>query len=194
MIYVEDNLIKVNGVVLPGLVKSIEVKETAKIDEQEVEGSAAKPKQATGYEDAKINIELILDDTPTQTKYQRLGTLRAVFRAPGQAVPQPIPIISEDTAVHGISNVLFKGLTHKVENKKGQLPVTLEFWEYIPQTIKTTKSSSKSSKGSKSSQATAQNNLNANYKEYLSKNRGKSPAVDSASSTKALDRVKNMPY
>ena len=49
MIYVEDQLVKVNGVVLPGLVKSIEVKESAKIDEQEVEGSATKPKQATGY-------------------------------------------------------------------------------------------------------------------------------------------------
>ena len=32
MIYTEDQLVKVNGVVLPGLVKSIEVKESAKID------------------------------------------------------------------------------------------------------------------------------------------------------------------
>mgnify|MGYP000340960774 CR=1 FL=1 len=81
MIYTEDQLVKVNGVVLPGLVKSIEVKESAKIDEQEVEGSATKPKQATGYEDAKVNIELILDDTPTATKYQRLETVRALFAA-----------------------------------------------------------------------------------------------------------------
>lgn len=40
MIYVEDQTIKLNGVVLPGLVKSIEVTESAKVDEQEVEGSA----------------------------------------------------------------------------------------------------------------------------------------------------------
>ena len=112
MIYTEDQLVKVNGVVLPGLVKSIEVKESAKIDEQEVEGSATKPKQATGYEDAKVNIELILDDTPTATKYQRLETVRALFRTPGQSVPQPIPIVSEDTAKHGIDMVLFKGITH----------------------------------------------------------------------------------
>ena len=52
MIFVEDRLVKVGGVVLPGLLKSIEVTETAKVDEQEVEGSAVKPKQATGYEDA----------------------------------------------------------------------------------------------------------------------------------------------
>lgn len=49
MIYVEDERIKLNGVVLPGLVKSIEVTETAKVDEQEVEGSTVKPKQATGH-------------------------------------------------------------------------------------------------------------------------------------------------
>lgn len=71
MIYVEDQTIKLNGVVLPGLVKSIEVTESAKVDEQEVEGSATKPKQATGYEDAKVNIELIIDDTQSATKYQR---------------------------------------------------------------------------------------------------------------------------
>jgi len=171
MIYVEDQLIKVNGVVLPGLVKSMEVIENAKIDEQEVEGSAAKPKQATGYEDAKVNVELILDDTLTQTKYQRLETLRAVFRKPGQTVPQPLPIVSEDTAAHGIDKVLFKKLSHKAENKKGQLPVTLEFWEYVPQTI-----TAKSSSGSTSSSASS--NLTANYQNYLEQgSRGTTPTA-----------------
>ena len=151
MIYVEDQLVKVNGVVLPGLVKSIEVKESAKIDEQEVEGSATKPKQATGYEDAKITVELILDDTPTRTKYQALETVRAIFRKPGQTVPQPIPIVSEDTAKHGIDKVLFKGFSHKAEAKKEQITVSLEFWEYIPQTIKATKASGSGGKSSGSS-------------------------------------------
>ena len=32
MIYVEDQTIKLNGVVLPGLVKSIEVTEAAKVE------------------------------------------------------------------------------------------------------------------------------------------------------------------
>lgn len=192
MIYVEDQLVKVNGVVLPGLLKSIEVKETAKIDEQEVEGSAAKPKQATGYEDAKVNIELILDNVGSNTKYQRLATLRAIFRKPGQAVPQPIPIVSEDTAAHGIDKVLFKNLSHKAESEKDQLSVTLEFWEYIPQTIAAKKSGS----GSSSGKATAQtaSSLNSDYKNYLSSNRGKSPAVDDASSSAAMNRVSQMPY
>lgn len=196
MIYTEDQLVKVNGVVLPGLVKSIEVKESAKIDEQEVEGSATKPKQATGYEDAKVNIELILDDTPTATKYQRLETVRALFRTPGQSVPQPIPIVSEDTAKHGIDKVLFKGITHKSEVKKDQLTVSLEFWEYVPQTIQATSSSSGSSSGGSSGGKTAnqQTTLSSDYQKYLQANRGKSPAVDDASAAEALDKVAQMPY
>lgn len=195
MIYTEDQLVKVNGVVLPGLVKSIEVKESAKIDEQEVEGSATKPKQATGYEDAKVNIELILDDTPTATKYQRLETVRALFRTPGQSVPQPIPIVSEDTAKHGIDKVLFKGITHKSEVKKDQLTVSLEFWEYVPQTIQTTSSSSGSSSGGSSGgkAANQQTTLSSDYQKYLQANRGKSPAVDDASAAEALDKVAQMP-
>lgn len=196
MIYTEDQIVKVNGVVLPGLVKSIEVKESAKIDEQEVEGSATKPKQATGYEDAKVNIELILDDTPTATKYQRLETVRALFRTPGQSVPQPIPIVSEDTAKHGIDKVLFKGITHKSEVKKDQLTVSLEFWEYVPQTIQTTSSSSGSSSGGSSGGKTVnqQTTLSSDYQKYLQANRGKSPAVDDASAAEALDKVAQMPY
>lgn len=184
MIYMEDQCIKLNGVVLPGLVKSIEITETARIDEQEVEGSAVKPKQAVGYEDAKVNIELILDDTESQTKYQRLAVLRAAFRAPGQSVPQPIPIISEDTTAHGIEKVLFKKLTHKAENKKGQLPVTLELWEYIPQTITAKKAGSASASASASSAAS---NLSAEYRRYLGSGRGNSPAKDDAD-TSAVKR------
>ena len=41
MIYVDDNTIKVGGVVLPGLYKSLEIKTEAKVEEQEVEGSTA---------------------------------------------------------------------------------------------------------------------------------------------------------
>lgn len=193
MIYVEDQSIKLNGVVLPGLVKSIEVTESAKVDEQEVEGSATKPKQATGYEDAKVNIELIIDDTQTQTKYERYATLRAIFRSPGQSVPQPIPIVSEDTAVHGIEKVIFKKLTHKGENKKGQLTANLELWEFIPQTITATTSGSGSSRSSGSSAAAA-SSLSAEYQSYLSADRGKSPAIDNADTSAAMGRVAALPY
>ena len=203
MIFIEDERIKLNGVVLPGLVKSIEVTETAKVDEQEVEGSATKPKQATGYEDAKVIIELIIDDTEGQTKYERYAVLREIFRKPGQNVPQPIPIVSEDTAAHGIEKVIFKKLTHKGENKKSQLVANLELWEYIPQTITATSSSGGSgssggsSGGGSSQAAAATSNLNQDYQQYLGTKRGKSPASDmvTGAATAALNKVTTqMPY
>ena len=181
MIYVEDQLIKLNGVVLPGLVKSIEVTETAKVDEQEVEGSATKPKQAVGYEDAKITVELILDDTPSRGKYQALEIIRAIFRKPGQSVPEPIPITCEDTAKHGIEKVLFKSMGHVAESKKDQIAVSLEFWEYIPQTVKATKTSSSPSSPRSSSGGSgggaASSGLSEGYSSYLSEDRGKSPVA-----------------
>lgn len=192
MIFIEDKRIKLNGVVLPGLVKSIEVTETAKVDEQEVEGSATKPKQATGYEDAKVNIELIIDDTEGQTKYERYAILREIFRKPGQDVPLPIPIVSEDTAAHGIEKVIFKKLTHKGENKKSQFTANLELWEYIPQTIIATSGSGGSSGGG--SQASTDINLNEDYQQYLGTKRGKSPAIDDAGANEALNKVAQMPY
>ena len=135
--------------------------------------------------------DLIIDDTPSQTKYQRYATLRAIFRSPGQSVPQPIPIISEDTAAHGVEKVIFKKLSHKGENKRGQLTTTLELWEYIPQTI-TAKSGSSS--GSGKSGGGAASNLKADYKSYLSNERGKSPARDDADATAAMNKVTAMPY
>lgn len=192
MIFVEDQVIKLNGVVLPGLVKSIEVTESAKVDEQEVEGSAAKPKQATGYEDAKVIIELIIDDTQRADKYQRFAVLRSIFRKPSQSVPQPIPIVSQDTAAHGVDKVIFKQLSHKGENKKGQLTASLELWEYIPQTI--TANTGSGGSGSSGSSGTTQSSLTDEYESYLSKNRGRSPATDNASAAKALNRVELMPY
>lgn len=204
MIFVEDQLVKVGGVVLPGLVKKIEVTGDAKIDEQEVEGSATKPKQAVGYEDSKVTIELILDDTPARGKYQALDIIRAIFRKPGQNVPEPISIISEDTAAHGIDKVLFKHIGHTYNVKTDQLVVSLEFGEYIPQTIKASKAgssstgsssgSSRSSSGSSGGGA-ASSSLTESYTTYLAQDRGKSPVARdmlSGVASSAVSMIANM--
>ena len=88
MIYTDGSEVMVDGVLLPGLFKSLEVTTAAEIEEQEVEGSTAKPKQATGYEDAKISVELILrDDADGMTKESKLEVIQNFFRQPGQEIP-----------------------------------------------------------------------------------------------------------
>ena len=119
-------------------------------------------------------------------------------------MPQPIPIVCEDAAAHGIDKVLFKSLNHKSEQKKSYFSVTLELWEYIPQTIQAVKSSSASSSKKSGSSSSSAGTLNNGYSSYLSsdrgsapasepalqKKRGKSPAVDDADTTKVLSKLK----
>ena len=220
MVYQDDQTIKIDDVVLPGLVKSMEIKNDAQVDEQEVEGQSKKPKQATGYEDAKINIELILEDTQdeagavTMTKMQKLQQIQALFRQSGQALPAVHQIVCEDTAVRGISRVILKNMTHKVENKKQQITASLELWEYNTLTISAGKSES-SSGAKKDASASTGSTLNEDYKSYLKDDRGTAPTTretDRAASklsqspqkkaasqvtpsaSAGLDRIEKMPF
>ncbi len=197
MILVDDSTIKVSGVVLPGLIKSIEVKDDARIEAQEVEGSSAKAKQAAGYEDAKVTIELVLEDGPTATKKEKLDRIQNLFKKSGQEKPIVHEIINEHTAARRVKKVIFKSLGTKEENKKEQLTVSLEFWAYNTMTITASKSKSGSKK---TSTASAASSLDPAYQSYLSSDRGKapktssSPAVDDANTASYSNRLSMMPY
>lgn len=215
MIYVDESTVKVGGVILPGLFKSIEVKTPAMVEEQDVEGKTAKPKQAVGYEDAKITLELTLDDGPTQTKLQKLAVIQNLFRKPGQTKPIVYDIVNEHTAARGVTKVIFKELSTKEQSKKNELSVSIEFWEYIPMTITATKttaaSSSSQSSSSKKTSSTAKatssaaktTSLTNDYKNYLT-NRGaapkqnsktsNTPASDTAQVTAYKNKLAAMPY
>lgn len=170
MLYSEDRYIVLGGVTLPGAIKKLEVKTSALIEEVEVEGSSAKPKQATGYEDAKINIELILDNTPYDDVETALSDIKKLFRkSKSQTKPKPINIVSTETSLMGVTRVLFKDYSVSRNNKSNQYVATLELWEYIPVSITATKSST-STKSSTPS-------LTPSYQSYLQNNRGSVPVT-----------------
>lgn len=200
MIFLDDSTIKVGGVILSGVVKSLEIKADARIEEQEVEGKTAKPKQATGYEDAKIIIEIALEDSENKTKEEKLKEIQSLFKSSGQKLPKVYEIVNEHTSIRGISKVVFKNFTSKETNKKTELSVSLEFWEYIASTITAKKSNGKNS-GKKSSTSNA--NLNQDYKEYLpsrgtapklNSKTANTPAKDTASGNAAKSKLSQMPY
>lgn len=182
MVYQDDEAVKIDDTVLPGLVKSLEIKNEAKVDEQEVEGQNKKPKQATGYEDAKITLELILEDTQDETgsvlmtREQKLQQIQSLFRVVGQPLPSVHQIVCADTAVRGITQVIVKSLNHKVENKKQQIAVTLELWEYVPVLITASKSGSGAGGAKKDASASYGSTLSDDYKSYLQDDRGTAPS------------------
>lgn len=194
MIIVDESTVKVGGVVLPGLFKSIEVKADAQVEEQQVEGKSAKPKQAIGYEDAKITLELILEDGPKQTKLEKLTVIQNLFKKPGQQKPVVHEFVHSHTAVRGVTKVIFKSLSTKEESKKSALTVAIEFWEYIPITITATKSGAK--KGTSGSGGSGSVKLNSDYQQYLSSgSRGKAPKMsDKTATTAASDTAQTAQY
>lgn len=180
MIYFDDDSIKIGGVILPGIYKSMEVNHDAQVDEQEVEGSSKKPKQATGYDDAKITIEISLSDSETVTKEDKLLTIQNMFRAENQSVPTVHELVSVHSSVRGIHKVIVKNMTSEETNKKDEIVVNLELMQYETMTIK-------ASKGKKSgSSSSSGNNLSADYKNYLQNNRGKAPKKSNKTSASPI--------
>lgn len=179
MIYFDDDSIKIGGVILPGIYKSIEINHDAQVDEQEVEGSSKKPKQATGYDDAKITIEISLRDSETVTKEDKLLIIQNLFRAENQGVPQVHELVSTHSSIRGINKIIVKNMTSKETNKKDEIVVNLELMQYETMTIK-------ASKGKKSGSSSSGNNLSADYKNYLKNNRGKAPKKSNKTSASPI--------
>lgn len=201
MIFIDDSVIKVGGVILPGIIKSLEIKADATVEEQKVEGNSAKPKQAIGYEDAKITLEIALEDGVDKTKEEKLKSIQNLFKKSGQLKPIVYEIINQHTSIRGIKKIIFKSLSTKETSKKSELTVSIEFWEYIPITITASKSTNNNSASTSAKTAT---NLNSDYETYLSNSRGgapkvndktnKSPARDTANGLSSKNRLDIMPY
>ncbi len=205
MIFTDDTALKVGGIPLPGLIKSLEIKSDTLVEEQEIEGSPIKPKQALGYEDSKVIVELIVDDGPTETRWEKLGRIHTIFRRPEQERPYRYIIVNEHTAAYGISEVVFKSLSSKDESKREYLSLTLEFWTFNTMKITATQTADSkpaSSSGGSPSGSTASKNLDPAYQSYLKDGRGSAPskpatpktqatpAKDDASTTQAANRLK----
>ena len=177
--------VKVGGIILPGTFQKLEVESDAKVDEVDVKGKSVKPKQATGYEDAKVKFTLIIRPNNKEDEYTQLAKIQRVFRKPEQGKPQVFDIVNKHVNTRGVRKIIFKKLTTQEDNKSNILLVTCEFWEYIPITLKAGKAGKnnnkkKSKKANKNSKSNA-SSLKGDYKSYLNNNRGK------ANKTAAVD-------
>ena len=185
MVYTDGSEVMIDGIILPGLCKSMEISTAAEIEEQEVQGSTAKPKQATGYEDGKVNLELILIDSEDFTKKDKLQVIQNLFRKKGQDIPAVHSIVNEHIAQRNITQVLLKSLTTKETNSKEEMTVTLELWEYVPMTI-----SINAAQGA--GETNYAEELNTDYQGYL-ESRGTAPKQsDKTSQSPVADALRNI--
>lgn len=186
LIVTDDEFVKIGGILLPGVFKSIEVKGNAIVEELEVEGKGKKPKQATGYEDHTVSIELILmddlDEKSGATKEEKLIIIQNIFRKQGQKIPQVYDLVNSHTAQRGIGKVIFNSLSTKEINKKEEIDVSLNFLEYeaINVTAKAFKKSSSTDSSTNESSIDdkkSTSKVGEDYSNYLKNNRGIAPKI-----------------
>lgn len=194
---VDDNDIKLNGNLLTGIIKSLEIKGSAIIEELEVEGKGKKPIQATGFDDSSINVELVLlDDIQGKTKEEKLQVIQDIFKSKNQKVPNIYDIVNKYINQRGIYKVIIKDFSSKVANNKTEISVSLSFREYEAISIKAS-SSKKSNSKTKDNNKKSNNNVNTigndEWLKYLNGDRGKAPNLNDNTNKVRSDPFKNSP-
>mgnify|MGYP001229435331 CR=1 FL=1 len=109
MLFIEDEIIKLGGVILSGQVKSVEITQEATIDEIEDDKGQKKASQPVGYGAAKITIDFILEDGSKST-LEQIADMQRLFKDYGQTAARLLPIVNEDCSARGITEVYFKSL------------------------------------------------------------------------------------
>lgn len=194
---VDDNDIKLNGKLLTGIIKSLEIKGSAIIEELEVEGKGKKPIQATGFDDSSISVELVLlDDIQGKTKEEKLQVIQDIFKSKNQKVPNIYDIVNKYINQRGIYKVIIKDFSSKVANNKTEISVSLSFREYEAISIKAS-SSKKSNSKTKDNNKKSNNDVNTigndEWLKYLNGDRGKAPNLNDNTNKVRSDPFKNSP-
>lgn len=126
MLLVQENIVKLGGVILSGQCKKISIDETATIENIEDDKGKTKATQPTGYEAAKISIDFILEDSTEMTQDEQITAMQRLFKAYGQTKANLLEIVNEDCAARGISKVYFKKLGTQNVIAESRRTATLE--------------------------------------------------------------------
>jgi len=128
MLYIQDKVAKLGGVILGGQVSSVEVQESATIYTAQDDKGKVKKTQPVGYDNAKVMIDIVLEDGPDGTTIDQMINMQRLFKAQGQEQAMLFPIVNEDCSARGITQVYFKGFTTKKVISESKRIASLELW------------------------------------------------------------------
>lgn len=192
MLYIQDKVLKLGGVYLGGQVTSVEVQEAGSVYVAQDEKGRYTKSQPVGYENAKVMVDILLEDTKTATTLEQLAEMQGLFKAYGQDKPNLMSIVNEDCAARGISSVYFKSFTSKKVISESKRIVSLELWAPDIAEIQVTKiTQTEKTTGTTTTQKAAVTNMTTTHRESMAstaarkssirsiKTKLKSPAGDS---------------
>lgn len=181
MLYVHEKVAKLGGILLGGQVSSVEIQESASIYVAQDDKGKVKKTQPVGYDNAKVIIDIILEDSPEETSLEQLTNMQRLFRTNGQGQAKLFSIVNEDCAARDIFQVYFKSLSSKKVISESKRIVSLELWAPKTAVIEVVKKKAPKkgvSQPAKESPEDIQSDLVEDAKGKSRKARSKSPAKD----------------
>lgn len=134
----ENGIVSLDGKELPGILTSLRVSGKVRFDEQQVDGSSGNKKTPQGFEDADINLGLVLLTDDISTCYEKLEEINAVFRGlDSKANPKIYDVTNSHLSARGIRQVVFSDLSSSEDDRSDDMTVRLSFVEHNPPIIKT---------------------------------------------------------
>lgn len=183
MLYVVDKIAKLGGVYLGGQVTNIEIEEAANIFTEQDDKGKIKTTQPNGYEQAKVNIEITLEDTSKENTLEQVKKIQHLFKAPGQGSAKLLKIVNEDCAARGITQVYFKSLVTKKVVSESKRVASLELLAPKIAGIKVKKKTEVPKKALRKT---------SNAKSKTTKDSKKSPAQDKRSTAAGVKNAKKI--
>lgn len=180
MLYITDKTIKLNKTYIPGIVKSVEVTEAGSIYVAQDSEGKIKSSQAVGYENAKVNVSIILEEDKGSSVEDQIKKIQQIFKKAKQEKPNLIPIVNKHCAARGISKVYFKEFTTKENTSNSMITGTLVFLAISIGSVKIKKKKSKTKGKSKD-----KSNNNKSKKDN-----SKSPAKDTRNTSSSKKSAK----
>ncbi len=183
MLYVTDKVIKLGGVYIGGEVTDVEITEGATIYEAQDDKGKIKSRQPNGYETSKVIVNVLLEETKSETTLQQIARIQTLFKAHGQTKAKLLSIVNEDCAARGISSVYFKSFTTKKVISESKRVASLELWAPTVGTVKVTKKKKSSTKKASKKKSS---------KKKTTKKKSKSPAKDTRKTSAAKKKAKSL--
>ena len=124
------------GLTFPVPPRGMRITQSIKMDEVDIPKKSGKVKQPTGYENAKITVELDIcnEESATgrviTTALERVRTMQKLFRKSSDALPEPYEIVSPLTEMVGVKQVLILEIEVTQPESLDYYPVTFTLEEY----------------------------------------------------------------
>lgn len=133
MLSFDDGRVFLDGIEIPGLLQSQNVRGQVRFDEAQKDGMSGKAKTPMGWDDCAVTLTILLQTNEDDTCYDKLDQLDNVFRdTDGGANPKILSVANPHLRARHINQVVFSGLSSQETNRDDAIAVNLSFTEHIP--------------------------------------------------------------